>query len=144
MKERTTAEWITFGVAMMVLMSLIVLVLYDWGISQNRPPILQVEAGEVRVEQDQFYVPFVVTNVGGEIAEAIQVLAELKIPGEAIEHGEQQIESLSAGARKQGNFVFSHDPQQGELVVRVASFSLPQSREAVPEARSEDLLAQPS
>lgn len=126
--ERSLAEWITFGVASTLLIVLIGLVFYAWFISQNRPPILKVEPVEsVRAVEQQYYVPFVVVNAGGSSAEAIQVVAELHIDGEADEMGEQQIDSLSGGETTEGSFVFSHDPLQGELVLRVASYRLPQS-----------------
>ena len=53
-------------------------------------------------------------------------MAELRLPGETDETGEQQIASLSGGEQVQGSFVFSHDPSQGELVLRVASYREPQ------------------
>ncbi|MGA0201230.1 MAG: hypothetical protein ACO3NK_19315, partial [Prochlorotrichaceae cyanobacterium] len=46
--------------------------------------------------------------------------------GETDETGEQQIASLSGGETVQGSFVFSHDPSQGDLILRVASYREPQ------------------
>jgi uncharacterized protein (TIGR02588 family) len=41
------------------------------------------------------------------------------------ESGEQQIDFLASGEKEEGAFVFSRDPRQGELVMRVASYKLP-------------------
>jgi uncharacterized protein (TIGR02588 family) len=53
------------------------------------------------------------------------VIAELSINGKVEEDGEQQIDFLASGETEEGAFVFSRDPRQGELVVRVASYKLP-------------------
>ena len=39
--------------------------------------------------------------------------------------GEQQIDFLSGGEIEEGAFIFSHHPQEGKLIVRVASYKLP-------------------
>lgn len=124
--QRTLAEWVTFLVAVFILLGLVVLILYDWYVNQNRPPAFAVAVSEVvRVTDERYYVPFAITNTGGRIARTVQVIAELHIPGEADETGEQQIDFLSGHEQKGGSFIFSHDPQAGELVVRVASYRLP-------------------
>jgi uncharacterized protein (TIGR02588 family) len=117
---------VTFSVATCILVALISLVLYDWLIVQTNPPVLNVESeGAVRAMQGQYYQPFEITNRGGDIAQSVQVVAELHIPGDPDEEGEQEIEFLAGGEQKRGNFVFSHDPRKGELVLRVASYKLP-------------------
>ncbi len=125
--NRSPAEWVTFGFACMILLTLIGLILVDWVISQNRPPVLQVQtSGPIRVVEDQYYVPFIVSNQGGAIAESIQVMADLMVDGKPVESGDQSIDSLSGGEKREGRFVFSFDPNQGELLLRVASYRLPQ------------------
>ncbi|MGF1514442.1 MAG: TIGR02588 family protein [Elainellaceae cyanobacterium] len=122
---RSLAEWITLCASMLVLFSLIGLVLYDWQVSQNRPPAFRVEITEsARVTEGHYYVPFSITNTGGRIARTVQVTAELQLD-EATETGEQQIDFLSGNERKHGSFVFSHNPQDGALMIRVASYRLP-------------------
>lgn len=125
--SRSPAEWVTFGFACMILLTLVGLIVVDWSLSQNRPPILQVfPSGSIRVVGNQYYVPFTVTNQGGAIAESIQVVAELMVDDELVENGDQTIDSLSGGEKRQGSFVFSVDPNQGQLLLRVASYRLPQ------------------
>lgn len=127
-EQRSVAEWVTFGLACLILLSLIGLILVDWSISQNRPPILRVyPSGPIRVVEEQYYVPFTVINRGGSIAESIQVTADLMMENQPIESGDQTIDSLSAGEKRDGSFVFSFDPNQGELSLRVTSYRLPAS-----------------
>lgn len=93
---------------------------------KHEPVMLSVTCqNEIREAPSQFYVPFSVTNTGGETAELVQVIAELRINGEVEETGEPQIYFLSSGETEEGAFVFSCNPREREVVVRVASYKLP-------------------
>lgn len=123
---RSAAEWTTFSIALLILATLIGLVIYKWVTQKDEPPILAVTPEtEIRQAPGQFYVPFSITNTGGETAEAVQVIAEFSINGKIEESGEQQIDFLASGEKQEGAFVFSRDPRQGKLVIRVASYKLP-------------------
>ncbi|MGD1865530.1 MAG: TIGR02588 family protein [Phormidesmis sp.] len=123
---RSLAEWITLTLSTLVLLTLVALVLYDWQLSRNIPPAFQVEITEAtRLTEGRYYVPFTLKNTGGRIARTVQVIAELHLPDGNDETGEQQFDFLSGSERKKGGFVFEHNPQTGDLVVRVASFGLP-------------------
>lgn len=125
-RRRSLAEWVTFVVAALVLSGLVGLIVYDWQVNQDRPPAFQIEITEsARVTDGRYYVPFSIQNTGGRIARSVQVTAELSLDDGGSESGEQQIDSLSGNERKSGSFVFSHNPQQGELLIRVASYGLP-------------------
>lgn len=124
--RRSLAEWITFTIAALILSALVGLIIYDWQVNQSRPPAFQVEVTEsARVTDGRYYVPFSIQNTGGRIARTVQVTAELLLENGDNESGEQQIDFLSGNERKSGSFVFSHNPQQGELLIRVASYGLP-------------------
>ncbi len=125
-QERSPAEWITFGVATAILLALCGLIVYDW-LRPSTPPTLRIAtAGEVRQVDGSFYVPFVVENTGGETAEAVQAIAELRVGSEVVETGEQLIDFLSGGEQEEGAFIFSRDPAGGaSLSLRIASYKLP-------------------
>lgn len=123
---RTTAEWITTGIASLILGTIVALVIFVWVSRQDTPAAISVSQQEaVRVTGGQFYLPFVVVNRGGETAEAVQVVAELRIGGKVEETGEQQIDFLSPGETGRGAFVFSRNPSEGEVILRVASYKSP-------------------
>ncbi len=123
---RSLAEWVSFAIATCILALLVGLVLYDWATQKNQPPLLSVTPkSEIRQAEGQFYVPFEITNTGGETAESVQIIAELSVNGKVEESGEQQIDFLSGGEKEEGAFVFTRNPQDGELIVRVASYKLP-------------------
>ncbi|KAM3100704.1 TIGR02588 family protein [Phormidesmis sp. 146-35] len=132
---RTIAEWTTFGIASLILSAIAGLVIYNWATEKDSPPVLSLDypkggtasprTDEVREAEGQFYVPFEVSNTGGETVESVQIVAELRVNGQVTETGDQQIDFLSEGEKEEGAFVFRKDPRQGELIVRVASYKLP-------------------
>ena len=125
-QARSLAEWITLTICTLVLATIVGLVLYDWQLSKNIPPAFQVEITEAtRITEGHYYVPFTLKNTGGRIARTVQVIAELHLADGSEETGEQQFDFLSGNERKRGGFVFEHNPQKGDLIVRVASFGLP-------------------
>lgn len=120
------AEWVTFSVASLILAIIVSLVGYTWLNEKNQPPILSLTKKQTIREIDgQFYVPFEVVNTGGDTAESVQIMAELLINGKVTETGEQQIDFLSSGESEEGAFVFSKNPRQGQLNLRVGSYKLP-------------------
>lgn len=116
-----------------ILVGVLATVGYLWVRDRDQqPPILAVvlagnSEGEPSVEQrqGQYYVPFTVTNKGGETAAAVQIIAELRVDGTLTEWGDQQIDFLSSQETASGAFIFTRDPGVGELIVRVASYKQP-------------------
>ncbi len=126
-QKRTVAEWVTFSVASSILIGVISLVSFTW-IKQpvEKPPVLIVTNNKpLRKVNGQYYIPFEVVNEGGETAASVQVIAELRINGKVEETGEQQIEYLSRKEKETGAFIFSKNPEKGELILRVASYKSP-------------------
>lgn len=124
---QSPAEWISFLIASVILVVILGMVGYLWARDRDQsPPILKaVPASEIRRADGQYYVPFTVINTGGETAEAVQVIAELRINGTVMETGNQQIDFLSSQEKAEGAFIFTRDPHLGELTIRVASYKLP-------------------
>ena len=125
-QKRTAAEWATFAIACFILFTLTGLVIYNWVTKKQGPPVISVTRNApIRETQGQFYVPFTVANTGGETAESVQIIAELRVNGEVLESGYQQIDFLSSGETQEGAFIFSRHPSQGQLIVRSSSYKLP-------------------
>lgn len=126
-QKRTIAEWVTFSVASSILIGVVSLVSFTW-IKQpsQKPPLLIVTNDQpLRKINGQYYIPFEVVNKGGETAASVQVIAELRLNGKVEETGEQQIEFLSRSEKETGAFIFSKNPEEGELILRVASYKSP-------------------
>ena len=124
-QSQSVAERISLFLASAIVLAILSSVGYLWVRDRNPdPPTLQVTS-QVEQRQGQYYIPFTVTNVGGETAATVQVIAELRINGTLVEWGEQQIDFLSSQEEAEGSFILTHDPAAGDLTVRVASYQMP-------------------
>lgn len=124
--RKSVAERVSFGVSLFIVGIIISLVCYTWITGDNNPPILSIiTESPIRQVNQQYYVPFTVVNYGGETAESVEIIAHLKLKDNPVEFGRQQIDFLSRQERRAGEFIFTRDPQQGELNIRVASYKLP-------------------
>lgn len=124
--ERSVVERISFFISLSIFSLIIILVCYTWFTGDNEPPVLSVTTdAEIRQVEQQFYVPFSVSNSGGATAESVEVVAELLSDNGDFETARQQINFLSRQEKRQGEFIFVHNPQQGRFSVRVASYKLP-------------------
>lgn len=84
-----------------------------------------LEVAGVRPEGDEHHVRVRVRNDGRRTVENAQVTATLTLPGQEPAEGEQQVQFLAGGAEEEVVFVFPDDPTEGELELRVASYTLP-------------------
>lgn len=125
-KKRSSAEKVSFIISLFIVSVIFFLVCLAWITGDNNPPVLSVTTGsKIRQINQQYYVPFSVTNSGGETVETVEIMAELSFDGEDYETGTQEVDFLSRKEERSGEFIFSRDPQQGELTIRVASYKSP-------------------
>lgn len=123
--RRSLAEKVSFSVSLSIVGIIVALVCYTWLTGDTNPPILSVTTTEIRQVNRQYYVPFTVSNFGGETANSVEIVARLFIAPATIETGRQQIDFLSRQEERTGEFIFSRDPSQGELTIRIASYQEP-------------------
>lgn len=125
-RHKSFAERVSLGISLFIVGILVYLIGYTWVTGDNNPPILTVTTqANIRKVARQYYVPFTVTNSGGETAESVEIMAKLLLPRQAGETGRQQINFLSRQEEKSGEFIFTKDPRKGDLTVRVTSYKLP-------------------
>lgn len=123
---RSTAEWVTFGLSSLILGAIAGLVVYSWATEHDRPPTLEVrQTDAIRQENGQFYIPFEVVNTGGQTAESVQVIAELRKNNQVEASGDLQIDFLAQNETETGAFVFKQNPRNGELTLRIGSYKVP-------------------
>ncbi|MEL6579105.1 MAG: TIGR02588 family protein [Cyanobacteria bacterium J06621_12] len=123
--RRSLAEKVSLIISLFIVSTLLALICYVWVSGDTNPPILSVSTDAIRQVEQQYYVPFTVTNSGGETANSVEIIAELFVGQLSVRTGRQQIDFLSRQESKSGEFIFDRDPQQGELTVRVASYQQP-------------------
>ncbi len=122
-RERTSAEWITFAVAVVVLLLVIGAIAME-AVQSKDParPVAVVEQTE-RVGE-RYEVRVSVENRGDLAASNVQVLASLELDGETTE-GDQVVDFLAGDDEEELVFVFEDDPSSGELSVEVTGFTVP-------------------
>ena len=94
-----------------------------WGWSERLS--CTIVGAQDHVQTHEWPTASTLTNTGGDTAESVQIIAELRVNGEVVESGEQQIDFLSRGETEEGAFIFSRNPSQGQLIVRSSSYKLP-------------------
>lgn len=124
MRERSAAEWVTFGVSVLVLAVLVALIAVEAG-EPDRPALpTVVKTGPVERHGERWLVPVEVQNRGGATAERVQVVAELTVGADTIE-ADQEVEFLARDERAEVAFVFDRDPATGQLDVKVTGYAVP-------------------
>jgi uncharacterized protein (TIGR02588 family) len=122
----SAAELVTFAAASFILAAIVGLVGYVWLHESDKPPVISVSKEQTIREVDgKYYVFFEIINKGGQTAQSVQIIAQLKTTEKVEETGDLQIDFLSSGEKEEGAFVFNQDPRQGQLTIRVSSYQLP-------------------
>ena len=123
MKERSPAEWVTFGIAVIVVVVVVGFIAVEIPGSKT-PAAPGVEVGAVEERSGRFVVPVSVTNDGERTAADVQIVATLEIDGDETE-SEATVDFLSGGEVEELEFEFEDDPADGELEVRVGGYQVP-------------------
>lgn len=119
---RTTAEWVSLGIALLLLAVVAGTVIALWINDSKQPARFRVDRHEARSEGDHFYLPITVTNEGDRTG------AEVVIEGKLAEGGEEEtatttFDFIPSRSRAEAVLIFSRDPSQA--VVRVMSYQQP-------------------
>ena len=122
-RPTTAAEWVTFGVAAVIVIGVIAAILSQVAATSSPPaPVVEVDAAVER--EGRFVVPVTLRNNGDETAQDVQVTATLTTDdGETT--ADQVLDFLAGGEEEELEFVFEDDPADGELVVEVGGYRLP-------------------
>lgn len=126
-KERSAAEWVTLGISLAIILSVVGLVTYLLFSGTDQPPVIAVEArlDDVRQDSGVYYVPVVATNEGDQTVEAVRVRAELQTGAGQPQSAETTFTFLSGGEQVRGTLVFAADPAQGQFTLQPVSYQEP-------------------
>jgi len=125
---RNAAEWVTLTVSIVVLATFIGAALYEqFALTEPSGVILRVE---LQLDQavrrgDRFYVPFEVTNTGGDPASDVAVRFEVRRTEEVIEESDMVVPFLPSDGVEAGEAVLMSDPAQFEVTAEVGNFLAP-------------------
>lgn len=124
--RQSSAEKVSFSISLSIVAAIAIAIGYTWLTGDTNPPTLSITTStNIRQVEGQYYVPFTVNNIGGSTAESVETIAELRSSDGNLETGSQQFDFLSRKEKRDGEFIFTHNPQQGQLTIRVASYKLP-------------------
>ncbi len=123
-RGRSTAEWTTLAISIILILGLLALVTYVSMTGGHEPPIVEARPldQEIRHEGESYYLPVSVTNRGGRTAQEVVIQAELAGSDGSSEASEFTLDFLAGGETREGTAVFATDPLAGELTIDVASF----------------------
>ncbi len=119
---RTAAEWLSLGVALLVLAGVIGTVVALWQSPQQAPPHFTLERGEVRRDGGWFYLPVTVQNTGDLTASAVTLEGTLSGDGRD-ETASTTFDFIPGRSTVEGVLVFTTEPTTVTVLVR--SFQKP-------------------
>src|SRR5687768_5825185 len=121
-KKASTAERITLGISVLIVLALAALVIYQQIAGGTEPPVIEVQPRleEIRQEGGAYYVPIDISNKGELTAEDVEVQMSLEIDGEEPETIAFAVKFLAGGETGQQTVVFQNNPAEGELTHLVA------------------------
>lgn len=122
-RERSAAEWVTFGVSTALLLAVVALIAIQMR-GQVAAPAPVATVLEVREVGERFHVDVVVTNHGDETAANVQVSATLDIANQ-VSSADQTIDFLAGNEDAELVFAFDDHPRSDQLTVRVTGYTVP-------------------
>ena len=116
-KERTTAELITLGVSILIVLALAGLVVFQAITQGTMPPQIEIEpiTAEVKQVGESYYLPISVSNRGDKSVEAVEVEVELRVEGQEPETVGFTVPFLAGMETDTNVVIFSEDPRSGEI-----------------------------
>ncbi len=122
--QRTTAEWASLGITLLLLASVIGTVITLWVKSSDDPVRFRIAVGKGRFEEGQYYLPFSIVNDSNRTA--AQVAVEGRAGVDDKEETATTVFSYIASQEKaEGVLVFSEVKEATNVKVRVVSFQRP-------------------
>lgn len=114
---RTTAEWVTLAVSLLIALTVVGLLVYDFVAVGNDPPLIHVEPdySALRQEEGHYYLPITVTNQGGQTAEDVTIHFVLQPPDSPSESTDVTIRFMAPGERAAAALIFRTNPATGTL-----------------------------
>jgi uncharacterized protein (TIGR02588 family) len=120
----STAERVTLGIGLAVILGLIGLVVFLYVADGDAPPLIEAIPllADVRRENGTYALRIAIANRGDRTARDVLVLVALATDGEPPETAEFTVDFLAGGETIEVTAVLSADPGSGTLDVDVAGY----------------------
>ncbi len=127
-RRKSTAEWVTLSLSVLVVGALIVVALVEELRRQEGDPAgLHVTFDTEHVAQrgGSFYVPYTVFNTGSEAISSAEIWIEVTDGERVVESAEINVQFLPLQGKQDGVFVTTRDPATHALRTWVESLQFP-------------------
>ena len=126
-RARTTAEWVSLGLSLAVIVALLGLLGYAHVRRGEDPASLSVQPqlDQVRQRDGAYYLPVEIKNTGGRAAEELRVPLTLTTQGVEPETATVTIHLLAGGEAHQATVAFRADPRRGRIAAGPLTFVEP-------------------
>ena len=127
-RRKSTAEWVTLSLSLLVVGALIAVALVEESRRQQGDAAgLQVTFDTERVASrgDSFYVPYTVLNTGSEAISSAEIWIEVFDGERVVESAEITVQFLPLQGKQNGIFVTTYDPEVHALRSRIEWLQFP-------------------
>ncbi len=123
--QKNRLEWIVFALSLVLVAGTFGYLIREVLTTGESPPDVVAMLGEPRPGNGGFMVPVLVTNRGGQSAEAVQIAVTLELPAGATHESALHIAHVPREANRRGWVTFPADPRSGTLRVSGIAFQAP-------------------
>lgn len=125
---RTTAEWVTLGVSIVIVALMIGAAIYEH-VARDEPAGVRVavrlDLEGARERDGLTYIPWTVENTGRDPAEQVVIQFEIMLNGEPVQESTTDITFLPNGGRAEGELVTDLDLATHTISAHVATLQTP-------------------
>ena len=119
-------ESVSAGIGLALLVGMFAFLVYEaMNTDDGKPPVIVVEPTSVTAAQGQYVVEIRVTNQSRKTAAAVQVEGVLTQGGADVETSNASLDYVPGKSRRTGGVVFTRDPRQHGLNLRVTGYERP-------------------
>lgn len=118
-------EWIIAGIGLILVIGAVGFMLYEAMTEKSEPPNFTVTVDSINPASDGYHVKFRVKNTGDQTAADVAIEGELKQGAEIVETTTVTLTYVPSDSEREAGFVFSKNPHEYELKLRVKSYEKP-------------------
>jgi uncharacterized protein (TIGR02588 family) len=119
---RTTAEWVSLVLALLLLASIVGIIISLWLDSTDNQIQFEIERQPTYEQAGQFFLPLTITNSGDRAAQLVTIEGKLTIDDEE-QMSTMTFDFIPARSKVEGVLIFDNNPEEAQ--VRVTSFQQP-------------------
>ncbi|MGQ3136741.1 TIGR02588 family protein [Phenylobacterium sp.] len=125
LESTSPLEWVIAAIGGLLVVAAIAYMVVFAAAEPKRPPTVTLSVTSVTTTPGGYLVSFRAANAGGATAAGLQVSGELREGGAVVETSAVTIDYLPQQSEREGGLVFTRDPEDLTLSLRVEGYSEP-------------------